>query len=766
MVGVSPLHISSFPSKLSILIEPCLFHTMTEQEEAPADRALNQRNDALQRHTRQVSEREQQLLDARNRLDGEIGRLNRMHAFSIRALQAGSDEAFASMVVNALQDVFEFEAGLFWLFDEQGCLLPEPAASSGFQSSHVPFPPLRNWLESRLSVQKGMGYFFAVAGAELQHSGFHFSHMLAGCCRQPDGRPLALLLAGIMTAHEALHENVAQSFEVFMAQVAALHANRANLAVIQRQNMGLHESEERLWLAVKASEIGLWDWNVDTHTVVLSTEWKAMLGCRDDEIVNHPDAWHSRIHPDDLERSLRLFNEHMAGSSDIYENPHRLRHKDGYYIWVMARGRVLRDEKGRARRFVGTHLNISAQKALEEHLREGEEIQRQARQQAESASRTKSIFVASMSHEIRAPMNGVIGMLQLLRDTPLSPAQSSLVTIAEQSATALLDIIGDVLDLSKVEACRIELKREPFDLQALVTHVIELMRHRAKAKHIQLECQMPQQHDYRVLGDEGRLRQVLINLIGNAINFTEHGSVQLCVEIGSGAMNGHSFSFRITDTGIGIPPESLKHLFEPFYQDDSQMDVRRHAGTGLGLAISQSLVRLMGGDILVSSVKGVGSTFRFTLSLPRGAPSLPAAPVQISTSNPAPDRLEGRILVVDDSETSRMLVKWMMEPVGLTVDFACDGKEAFAKAKKSFYDIILMDCQMPVMDGYEATRLIRKLPDSQARVPIIALTANVDTRCIQECSASGMNDHLSKPVQKDQLLRKIARWLTSPAASE
>jgi CheY-like chemotaxis protein len=140
--------------------------------------------------------------------------------------------------------------------------------------------------------------------------------------------------------------------------------------------------------------------------------------------------------------------------------------------------------------------------------------------------------------------------------------------------------------------------------------------------------------------------------------------------------------------------------------------------------------------------------------------------VQISTSNPAPDRLEGRILVVDDSETSRMLVKWMMEPVGLTVDFACDGKEAFAKAKKSFYDIILMDCQMPVMDGYEATRLIRKLPDSQARVPIIALTANVDTRCIQECSASGMNDHLSKPVQKDQLLRKIARWLTSPATSE
>ncbi|MFM7606733.1 MAG: ATP-binding protein [Prosthecobacter sp.] len=738
---------------------------MTEQEEVPATRPPSHRNDELQRHTTLVSEREQQRIDARNQLDGKIGCLNRMHAFSIRALQASSDEAFAGMVADALLDVFELEAGLFWLFDAQGRLLPEPAASSGFQSVHVPLELLRTCLESRLSAQQDMGCFFAAAGAELQHSGFHFSHMLVGCCRHPDGRPLALLFAGVTTANEALHENVAQSFEVFMAQVAALHANRATVAVIQRQIMGLHESEERLWLALKGSEIGLWDWNVDTHTVVLSTEWKAMLGYRDDEIVDHPDAWHSRIHPDDLEHSLQLFNEHIAGASDVYENQHRLRHKDGRYLWIIARGRALRDENGRARRFVGTHLDISKQKALEERLREAEDLQRQARLQAESASRAKSVFVASMSHEIRTPMNGVIGMLQLLRDTTLSAAQSSLLTIAEQSATALLGIIGDVLDFSKVEAGRIELRREPFDLRALVTHVIELIRYRAKAKHIQLECHMPKQHDYRVLGDEGRLRQVLINLIGNAINFTDHGRVQLCVEIGSGVMNGHSFSFRIRDTGIGIPPESLKHLFEPFYQDDSQMDVRRHAGTGLGLAISQSLVRLMGGDILVSSVKGVGSTFRFTLSLPRGGLSLPAAPLQISAANSAPDRLEGRILVVDDSETSRMLVKWMMEPVGLTVDFACNGKEALAKAEKSSYDVILMDCQMPVMDGFEATRLIRQLPDSLARVPIIALTADVDTRCIQECNASGMNDHLSKPVQKDQLLRKITTWLTSPSVS-
>lgn len=736
---------------------------MNDNEETAALEVLKQRYDDLQRRVTRFSAVEQELIDTRNRLDCELGRFGRIHAFSTRALQAGSDEAFAIMVADALLDVFELEVGLFWLFDDQGRLLSEPSASSGFRTGHDSFARIRLWLESRIVVQQEKGCFFAADSAEFQQAGLNFSHMLAGCCRHLDGKPLALLLTGITTAaakfHEALHEDEAQSFRVFTAQVAALHANRASAAIIQRQMIDLHESEERLSLAVKGSEIGFWDWNLDSNVVVLSPEWKKMLGYRDDEVVNSPEAWQSRVHPDEIDRSLQLVREHMAGISEIYENLHRLRHKDGHYVWIMARGRAIRDEQGRARRFVGTHLDISRQKALEDRLREAEELQRQARQQAESASLAKSVFVASMSHEIRTPMNGVIGMLQLLRDTSLTQAQTSLVAIAEQSATALLDIIGDILDISKVEAGRVEIKHERFDLRALVKNVIQLMRYRAEAKDILLECHMQERRECVVLGDEGRLRQVLINLIGNAIKFTDRGSVRVAVEAGRGAINRQSFTFSITDTGVGISRQSLEHLFEPFNQGDSHPNARAHAGTGLGLAISQSLVRLMGGDIKVDSEKGTGSEFRFTLALPRAKLGTTAPSSEANLPAPLPERLSGRILVVDDSKTSRTVAKLMLEPTGLKVDLACDGEEAVSKVKKSLYDAILMDCQMPGMDGYDATREIRKLKGKRGKVPIIALTANVETGFVSECYTAGMSDHLSKPVQKTSLLAKIAHYL-------
>lgn len=329
---------------------------MPDKEETPALEVLKQRYDELQRRVTRFSVVEQELIDTRNRLDCELGRFGRIHAFSTRALQAASDEAFAVMVADALLDVFELEVGMFWLFDGQGHLMPAPAASSGLRAGHVFFATIRAWLESRITVQEDKGCFLAAQSIELQQAGLDFSHMLAGCCRHPDGRPLALLLTGITTAaaefHEALQENETQSFRVFTAQVAALYANRASAAIIQKQMVDLHESEERLSLAVKGSEIGFWDWHVASNTIVLSPEWKAMLGYRNDEIVDHLDAWHSRVHPDDIERSLQLVSEHMTGLTEIYENLHRLRHKDGHYVWVMARGRALRNDQGHALRLL------------------------------------------------------------------------------------------------------------------------------------------------------------------------------------------------------------------------------------------------------------------------------------------------------------------------------------------------------------------------------------------------------------------------------
>ena len=737
---------------------------MNDNGEAATLEVITRRYEDLQRRVTRFSVIEQQLIDTRNQLDCELGRFGRIHAFSTKALNARTDESFAGMVADALLDVFELEVGLFWLLDEKGQLRSEPAATSGFKAGHAPFDRIRQWLESRLAYLGQNESFFSVEQAEFEQAGLEFSHGLVGCCRHQDGRPLALLLTGITIAAAKFHDEMrgehAQSFRVFTTQVAALHVNRGSIATIERQIAALHESSERLSLAAKCSNIGFWDWHLGTDTVVFSSEWKGVLGYDDDEIMDTPDAWTSRLHPDDLERSLNLVEEIKSGSTEVYENLHRLRHKKGHYIWVMARGKILTPENGLPRRFVGIHLDISQQKTLEENLREAEELQRQARQQAESANRAKSIFLASMSHEIRTPMNGVIGMLQILKDTQLTAAQASLVTIAGQSATALLDIIGDILDLSKVEAGKVEIKNEPFDLVAQVDNIISLMRHRAEAKDILLECQIRGLGNARVLGDECRLRQVLINLIGNAIKFTERGSVKITVEAASDTSKPRSFSFRIQDTGIGISATALQHLFEPFNQGDTKLNHLTHAGTGLGLAISRSLVRLMGGDIEVSSVKGAGSVFSFTLILPAAGPETGTTTAQNDAPPECPNQLGGRVLVVDDSLTSRTVARLMMEPAGLIVDLAADGREAVSKVVEVSYDCILMDCQMPGIDGYEATRLIRMMPGTTGQVPIIALTANVESGYIDECLSCGMNDYLSKPVQKNLLLTKLSHYLT------
>lgn len=728
----------------------------------PGYDSLKLRYDALQKHVTRFSVVEQELIDTRNRLDAELGRFARINVFYSKAINAPTEVEFERMVADALVDVFELEIGLFWRVGPDGRLEPAPAACAGVRQGHPSMRHLGPWIQEHLHQLGGPGCVFT--GGQLRHqpAELNFTHLLAGCCRDQEGRPLAVLVTGITTMAASFHEMIdsqqLQVFQVFTKQVAALHANRAKAAIIRSQVLALRQSEERLKLAIEGSEVGFWDWNLATGEVVYSPGWKAMIGCSPSEIPDLRGEWRARLHPDDLEHSMKLVADHLTGRSAMYENLHRLRHKDGHYVWIMAKGRALRDENGQVHRFVGIHIDMSRQKALEQRLREAEDLQRSAREQAEAASRAKSIFVASMSHEIRTPMNGVLGMLQLLRETELSPSQVTLVTTAERSASALLDIIGDILDLSKVEAGKVELKQQAFDLWSLLNGILEMMRVRADMKGIGLTLELEGRIPGHLLGDPGRLRQVLVNLIGNAIKFTERGGVRLTVMIASGqtaaGKDQANLTFSVSDTGIGIAHDVLEDIFEPFNQGQVHPQRNTHGGTGLGLAISRSLVRLMGGEITARSIQGQGSDFTFTLSLPTVPPE--ASPGDGKPlAKPAHRHVEGRVLVVDDSRTGRMVSRLMLESTGVLVDEAQDGQQALEMAAEQDYKAIFMDCQMPVMDGYDSTRQIRALAGPRSKVPIIALTANVQAEDVAKCLDCGMNDYLPKPVNKAQLLEKL-----------
>jgi signal transduction histidine kinase/CheY-like chemotaxis protein len=377
-----------------------------------------------------------------------------------------------------------------------------------------------------------------------------------------------------------------------------------------------------------------------------------------------------------------------------------------------------------------------------------------SRNEAVEASRLKTEFVANMSHEIRTPLNGVLGLAQLMRNTALSPEQADLLTMIESSGKALLGIIEDILDISKIEAGEIALVREAFDLQTLVREALDTVFVAASSRGIGINLQMAADVPARVRGDPKRLRQVLINLLGNAIKFSRDADVDLCVEPHGTTL----LRFSVIDRGVGIPPDQQGKVFERFRQVDGSL-TRSHGGTGLGLAICKTLVELMGGQIGMTSVVGKGSTFWFTIASEPAEQTTEAESGVQDRSEVVVHLADVPILLAEDNPTNQFIIARSLERKGLDVDVVGNGAEALERLGDRSYGVVLMDIQMPVMSGFEAIQEIRKRTDAAARTPIIALTANATPEAMFSVLEVGADAYMTKPVKLDALYEKIIELL-------
>ena len=499
----------------------------------------------------------------------------------------------------------------------------------------------------------------------------------------------------------------------------------------------LKESEIRFNVAIEGTEAGIWDWDMIENSVNFSSQWKRMLGYKDEEIENAFEGWRNLWHPDDVEKIKQTLDDHLAGKTQRYEVIHRLRHKDKHWCWIMTRGKILKDADGKPYRWIGTNIDVTKQKEAEEELK-------RAKEHAEIASKTKSEFLANMSHEIRTPMNSVIGFSELLQDTDLNKIQKQYVDTILASGNGLLGIINDILDFSKIEAGKLELEIIWTDIIDLIEQAADLIKYSVSKKGIELLINIDSKIPRFIMVDPVRVRQILANLLSNALKFTEKGEIELKASLIAMNDNRGHIRFSVRDTGIGISEKQKEKLFKAFSQADSST-TRKFGGTGLGLVISDQLAQKMGGKLEVESVQSEGSEFYFTIEteVKEGE--------QLKESGISNIR---RCLVIDDNENSRtimehLLVEWDIECV--TCDNGFESLKIIEKSKA--FDVIVCDYHMPYIDGIETVKMIReKLELTPEKQPIILLHSSSDDAELQKkCKELGIYFRLTKPVKQDEL---------------
>ena len=572
---------------------------------------------------------------------------------------------------------------------------------------------------------------------------------------------------------------------------AHLRSKVSVLVDLHRKSEELRDSEERFRTAFDGAAIGMALTGADERLVQVNQCLVEMTGYSAERLLelSLPKLTYSGDRPAVVAGLWQLF----SGESADWHTECRLVGAGGGTFWVRFNGSLVRDAGGRPRHAVVQIEDVTERRRAEKELAA-------ARDEALATSRMKSQFVANMSHEIRTPMNGVIGMTDLLLDTSLTDEQRDYADVVRSSGTALLTIIEDILDFSKIEAGKLALERRDFDVHKVVHGVCDAIGHRARDKGVELTCAVAETVPVRVSGDAGRLRQVLTNLVANAVKFTDRGEVSVGLELAEGTSDTIDLRFSVSDTGIGISPQDVERLFEPFSQADAST-TRRYGGTGLGLSIVKQLVTLMGGEVEAHSELHQGSTFSFSARFAPAAdlpPEIAAAPgeaaeaaqaaravTRAATNGSHLGRAEAKaaipeesgpptdetgvpaacVLVVEDNPINQTVAVKMLERAGLRAEVAHDGRQAVDMTARRSYSAVLMDCQMPKLDGYGATAEIRLREGSERHTPIIAMTANAMKGDRERCLEAGMDDYLSKPVTPPRLRLVLERWVTMTASA-
>ncbi len=694
---------------------------------------------------------------------------------------------------------------------------------------------------------------------------------------------------------------------------SALFVSAREVSEKKQVEMQLLKEKKRLASILDGTNAGTWIWNTQTNSLEINERWAEMVGYTLEELEPiSVETWVDLLEPDDLNKAEVILDKHIKGETPVYDVEFRMKHKNGEWIWVHARGKVTTYSKNSEALIVsGTHLDITDRKNTDTELKDMNNYLQEAIArandlaiEAEVASSVKGEFLANMSHEIRTPISGVIGMTELLLDEDLTPKTLDMVHVIKRSGESLLAIINDILDFSKIESGKLNLESIDFDLGELIGDFAKTMSFRTSESNVELICPANPIRHIWFKGDPGRIRQILTNLVGNALKFTSKGEVTVRYEHSEENSDNHLLKFQITDTGIGLTEVQIKQLFNKFSQADSST-TRRFGGTGLGLAISKQLTELMGGEIGVESSFGSGSTFWFTLRLPTStiqtppstSNSLTAERIIVIDDNPtnldmlsqvlkmwsvnhaislsgksaleelykaeksndpftiavvdmkmphmdgcsfakivreealfdtlklvlltstgergeakkmqkigfsayltkpvqqkelqtallqvaglvtASDRMITRhtareipqfnaeVLLVEDNKTNQLIAKSMLSKFGLECDIVENGQEAVDILETKQYDLVFMDCQMPVMDGFSATGMIRSLESNvlNHEIPIVAMTANAMDGDKERCFNAKMSDYIAKPINPDLLKQVLQKWIGTVTTSE
>jgi len=499
----------------------------------------------------------------------------------------------------------------------------------------------------------------------------------------------------------------------------------------------LEMERNRLQLILDATRLGTWEWNPQTGVTIFNQRWANMFGWDVCELETNVESWSSRLHPEDYDSVWQAIKNHLDGITPFYESHHRIRHKDGHWVYVLDRGKIIeRDSEGRAIRYTGAVTDMTEQKKAE--------------LDALKAAHAKNVFLANMSHEIRTPLHGILGIASVLESTDLNSHQQQLLGTIKDSGDYLLTTLNDVLDLTRAEEGQLKVTMAEYSPTKVLRHVVQLFEQPLRDKGLEFIVDIADDIPEKVLMDQARVAQVISNLVSNAVKFTERGSVTMKAKWNgdTSELNEGDLVIKVLDTGVGI--YDTQRIWQLFEQEQDGLN-RPEGGSGLGLAIVRNLVRLLNGTIRVDSEPNHGSCF--TLCLPM---TIQPECVDQSKATDLSSLVKRQVLVIDDNKINQLIIKEMLLSLNQDVELVSDAQNALKMMQARDYDVLFMDLHMPHMDGMEATRALRDMRIHQPYV--IALTADAYPETRTQALRSGMNDYVTKPFVKADIARVLERF--------